>query len=334
MVAATSAVLSGLWLVESNFARIAGLATDIGRVLASYRPQPRLVEVARTALVLCTMSAFLIQGQQPPRLYLALREFPTAPPDTVIRAAQLVFAAVSEDIGSLFALCDSQEPLVAGMANAVASYAFESENDIEAALAAARRMAEVFDAQPSSNMRLVAHARIGELSLQADPGEPALIHLGIAMAAMEKLGAWTTLARGRWAIVLANLQRGDLAETERMLGEALLLGEDQSVGLRMFDPPCAPRSVSSVVTLTRSARMARGGRRSARKAGERSTGQVWLAAGDPVGVRCRACPARQTRRGRRPRRRPAQVRDRDDQRSRTSAPPRSQPAARLCSPSP
>jgi predicted ATPase len=245
VVAATSSVLSGLWLVESNFARIAGLATDIGRVLASYRPQPRLVEVARTALVLCTMSTFLVQGREPPRLYRALREFPTAPPDTVIRATQLVLAAISASVEHLFALCGSDEPLVAGMANAVASYAFEAENDIHGALAAARRMADVFDAHDSPNMRLVAHARIGELNLQADPGEPALTHLNLAMATVEKLGAWTTLARGRWAIVLANLQRGDLAETERMLGEARQLGEDQSVGLPMFD--LAVRATLSIV---------------------------------------------------------------------------------------
>jgi hypothetical protein len=245
VVAATSSVLSGLWLVESNFARIAGLATDIGRVLASYQPQPRLVEVARSALVLCTMSTFLVQGREPPRLYRALREFPTAQPDTVIRATQRVLAAISARVDNLFALCDSDEPLVAGMANAVASYAFEGENDIDGALAAARRMAEVFDAQDSPNMRLVAHARIGELSLQADPGEPALTHLTMAMATVEKLGAWTTLARGRWAIVLANLQRGDLAETERMLGEARQLGDDQSVGLLMFD--VAVRATLSVV---------------------------------------------------------------------------------------
>ena len=235
VVAATSSVLSGLWLVESNFARIAGLATDVGRTLADYRPEPELVEVTRTALVLCTMSAFLVQGQEPPRLYRALREFPAAPPDSVVRATQLVLVAISESFERVFALCDSAEPLVAGMANAVASYAFEAENDIDGALRAARAMAAVFDEQGSSNMRLVAHARIGELSLQADPGEPALTQLTIAMAEVEKLGARTTLARGRWAIVMANLQRGDLAETERMLGEALRLGEDHTVGLRMFD---------------------------------------------------------------------------------------------------
>ncbi|HEY4022086.1 MAG TPA: BTAD domain-containing putative transcriptional regulator, partial [Pseudonocardiaceae bacterium] len=235
VVAATSSVLGGLWMIESNFARIAALATDIGRVLADYRPEPELVEVARTALVLCAISAFLIQGQEPLRLYAALRAFPSAPPDTVIRATQFVLAAVIDDPASLIALGESDEPLVAGMASSVLSYALEAENDVDGALRAAHRMVSVFDEHGASVMRVVAHSRVGELSLQHDPGEPALAHLTLALATVEKLGAWTTLARGRWAIVMANLQRGALAETERMLGEARRLGEDQSVGLRMFD---------------------------------------------------------------------------------------------------
>ena len=235
VVAATSAVLSGLWMVESNFARIAGLATETGQVLAGYHPEPELIEVTRTALVLCAIGAFLVQGQQPPRLYAALRAFPPAPPDTVISATQFVLNTVSDGYEGLFALCESEEPLIAGMASAVASYALEADNDIDGALAAARRMVFVFDEHGSTAMRAVAHSRVGELSLQADPGEPALTHLNIAMATVEKLGAWITVARGRWAIVLANLQRGALAETERMLGEALRLAEDDAVGLDGFD---------------------------------------------------------------------------------------------------
>ncbi|HEV3358331.1 MAG TPA: BTAD domain-containing putative transcriptional regulator [Pseudonocardiaceae bacterium] len=235
IVAATSAALSGLWMVESNFARIAGLATETGQVLAGYHPELDMLEVTRTALVLCAIGAFLVQGQQPPRLYAALRAFPPAPPDTVIRAAQFVLNAVSDDYETLSALCDSDEPLIAGMASAVASYGFEAENDLDGALAAARRMVSVFDEHGSTVMRAVAHSRVGELSLQADPGEPALAHLNIAMATVEKLGAWITVARGRWAIVLANLQSGALVETERMLGEALRLGEDEEVGLDGFD---------------------------------------------------------------------------------------------------
>ncbi len=236
VVAATSAVLSGLWMIESNFARIAGLATDIGQVLAAYQPEPELVEVTRTALVLCAISTFLVQGQQPPRLYAALRAFPPAPPDTVIRAAQFVLNAATPDgEETLFALSESDEPLIAGMASAVTSYALEADNDLDGALRAAHRMVSVFDEHGSTAMRVVAHSRVGELSLQVDPGEPALTHLNIAMATVEKLGAPITVARGRWAVVLANLQRGALAETERMLGEALRLGVDQAVGLDRFD---------------------------------------------------------------------------------------------------
>jgi len=233
-VAATSAVLDGLWIIESNFARI-GMAGDIGWVLSHYGPAPELVEVTRTALVLCAVSTFLIQGREPTRLIATLRRFPAPAPDTLVGALQIVFNAVADGFDALAALCEDAEPFVAGMAASVVSYAREADNDLDGALAAARRMLAVFADRGSPWIEAVAHARVGELCLQVEPGESALRHVAVALAAVEKLGAGTSVARARWAIVLASLQRGVVDETEQALADALRTGTDEAVGLPAFD---------------------------------------------------------------------------------------------------
>ena len=66
-VAATSAVLGGLWIIESNYPRVMAMAADTAHLLSHFRPGPDLVEVTRTALVLCTTYTFLIEGPRAAR---------------------------------------------------------------------------------------------------------------------------------------------------------------------------------------------------------------------------------------------------------------------------
>ena len=171
-VAAVSAVLGGLWTVESNFARLTALAADTARILPPFRPEPALVEATRTSLVLGAMSGFLLRGPSPARFLVGLRRLPPAPPDTFARAAQAVLNALAgppeADLAALQALGESDQPLVAGMANYVASYAWEEAGDLDGALAAARRSLAAFERRGSAWLRAAAHSRIGELCLQVD----------------------------------------------------------------------------------------------------------------------------------------------------------------------
>jgi predicted ATPase/DNA-binding SARP family transcriptional activator len=233
-VAATAAVLGGFWLVESNFTRIAELTREAGSVLARYRPEPDLLEVTRTALVLCAASAFLIQGRQPVDVLATLRRLPAAPPGSVAGATQIVLHALTGGLDSLYALCDAPEPLLAGLASYIASYALEAASDLDGALRAARRTLTAVEAGANPWLLAVAHSRVGELSLQAGQGDPVR-HLSAALAVAEKLGAWTTATRVRWAIVLASLQGGAVDETERLLGDAARSGGEEVAGLPMFD---------------------------------------------------------------------------------------------------
>jgi predicted ATPase/DNA-binding SARP family transcriptional activator len=241
-VAAVSAVLGGLWMAESSFGRLIALAGDTARILPPFRPEPALVETTRTSLVVGAVTGFLLGGPSPTRFLVGLRRLRSAPPDTFARAAQAVLNGLrgppEADLATLQTLGESDQPLVAGMASYVASYASEEAGDLDGALAAARRSIAAFERHGSAWLRGGAHARIGELCLQADEvgsADEALGHLSAALSALEAFGAWSSANRVREAIVMANVQRGDYDEAERELKLTTPRAEDEPWDMPMFD---------------------------------------------------------------------------------------------------
>src|SRR6202012_103297 len=101
-----------------------------------------------------------------PRFVGARGRLPPAPPDTFARAAQAVLNVLhgppEADLAALQALGESDQPLVAGAANYVTSYAWEEAGDSGNALAAARRSLAAFKHRGSGWLWAAAHARIGE----------------------------------------------------------------------------------------------------------------------------------------------------------------------------
>ena len=233
-VAATSAVLGSLWITESNFQRMMKLAEENARVLSHFRPGPDLLEATRTALALCAIYTFLIEGPRAVRSLVALQRLPPAPPDTMIRAAAVVLGAAPRDRSALYALCDSDEPLVAGAANGVVTYFFENVGDLDSALNAARRSLEAFEQRKLPYLQAGAHARISELCLQVERGEEARRHLLAALPVMERLGNWSAVVGLRWWLVLASLQVGDVDEAEHWLEQTAPPQADEPIGTRTY----------------------------------------------------------------------------------------------------
>ncbi len=241
-VAAVSAVLGGLWAAEGSFARLIAMCADTARILPPFRPEPALVEATRTSLVLGAVSGFLLQGPSPARFLAGLRRLPPAPPDTFARAAQAVLNVLhgppEADLAALQALGESDQPLVAGAANYVTSYAWEEAGDTDGALAAARRSLAAFERRGSGWLRAAGHARIGELCLQVDEagaGDEALHHLTAALSVLEAFGSWSSANRVREAIVMANVQRGAYDEAERELKLTTPRATDEPWEMPMFD---------------------------------------------------------------------------------------------------
>jgi predicted ATPase/DNA-binding SARP family transcriptional activator len=241
-VAAVSAVLGGLWMAEGSFARLIALAGDTIRILPGFRPETTLVEATRTSLVLGAVSGYLLSGPGPARFLVGLRRLPPAPPDTFARAVHAVLNVLhgppEADLAALQALSESGQPLVAGSASYVTSYAWEEAGDTRRALVAARRSLVAFEHRDSGWLSAAAHARIGELCLQlddADSGEEALHHLTAALSVLEAFGSWSSANRVREGIVMANVQRGAYDEAERELKLTTPRPKDEPWEMPMFD---------------------------------------------------------------------------------------------------
>ena len=229
-VAATAAVLEGLWIMEGNYALMTSQAGAIARVLSHFQPDPELLEVTRTALTMYSAFMFMLQGPGWMRLLAALRRLPPAPPDTLVRATSIVISAAVGRRPALDELCDSDEPLVAGPANAIASYLWENEGDLDNALKAAERMLQAIEERSVPWLWALAHCRVGELCLQLEQGAEAQRHLRVALPVLERLHAWSDVVGLWWWMVLTSLQIGDLGEAEHWLEQAAPHTVDEPVG--------------------------------------------------------------------------------------------------------
>ncbi|MER5224260.1 ATP-binding protein [Streptomyces flaveus] len=223
-IAALTAVLAALWSIGSNYPRLVTLAADTGPPLSHYYPEPEYVEVARAAAVMCTTNLFMGYGPVAVRHLVTLRRLPPAPPDTLVRAIATVLSTVPEmlspDYDVLQRLCDSEQPLLAGIAECVATYVWESEHDIDRALASARRITAALAPVDNPFLQVMGHARLSELCLQTERGEEAYGHLKATLEALPRLGDAHDIIGVRWSLVLACLQRGDPDEAEYWLRQA------------------------------------------------------------------------------------------------------------------
>ncbi|WP_405677463.1 AfsR/SARP family transcriptional regulator [Streptomyces sp. NBC_01511] len=223
-VAATTAVLGGLWFVESAYTRLSVLNEETARTLSHFRPRPEAVDVTRTALTVSTAYGYVTRGPGASRTLVALRRLPTAPPDTVIRATALVLATAPETPwadGPPPALRDGGGPLLTGAVNALDSFVRETRGDLAGALAAADRMLDASEPVAGPWIWLMAHARVGDLSRQSGHSERARHHYEVMLPVVERLKSWPDVFGIRWALALTDLQLGDFDGAERQLDLAM-----------------------------------------------------------------------------------------------------------------
>jgi len=213
-VAATGAVLGGLWLMETNYARLAWLAEDAAWPLSHFRPEPPLVHVTRAAATVGAATTFMTQGLHVGRWLLVLRRLPPPSPGDVVGALGIVLRATMESPDSLPALCDGGAPLVAGFAWGAVSYLRENQGDVDGALDAAQRMRDAIEPVGTPWSTGFASGRLGELCLLLERGADAQRHIGVALREMERLGS-ANADQMRLGLVLASLQVGDVEAAER-----------------------------------------------------------------------------------------------------------------------
>ncbi|MFI0355436.1 ATP-binding protein [Actinomadura sp. 9N407] len=237
-VSAVATVLGSLWTIESNYSRVATLCADISGLLTRFRPGPEAAEITRAALTLCTLSTFLAEGPRGVRTLVALRRLPDVPPDTLLQALGTVLCASPEIHGPdhpvLRGMCESEKPMLAGVANAVASHLWENEGEPDAALRAAERMLSAFERARSPLMEVMTRSRLSELCLQVERGDAAERHVQAALPLLPELGDLTDVASIRWAMALAALQQGRLDESAHWLEQAEVTGPGETYGAATF----------------------------------------------------------------------------------------------------
>ncbi|MFE7896006.1 ATP-binding protein [Streptomyces sp. NPDC057424] len=217
--AAAGAVLAGVWITDStSFHRVFALAADTAAPLSHYRPDARHTEVTRTLCAACITAPFVGYGPLRTRHLVTLRRLPPAEPDTLLRALAVVLCAVPDmrppGYETLRELCASDAPLLAGVAEAVASYLWEHEHEHARALSSAGRLLAAVDAVPNPSLKLLAHSRCAELCADAGLGEEAYRHLLAALDTLEHLSDQSPTTGLRRGLVLACLQRGEPDEAE------------------------------------------------------------------------------------------------------------------------
>ncbi|TDC82612.1 BTAD domain-containing putative transcriptional regulator [Actinomadura sp. 7K507] len=239
-VAATAAVLGGMWLLESAYDRLVVMAEETAGPLSRFRPGPDDVETARAALTVNTLASLLFKGPQPTRTLVALRRLPPASPTSVIRTLAILMAAGPEildpDGGAavLDRLCASDEPLLAAFANCAAGYIRERDGDLTGALAATEAMLATSGEPHTPWLGLLAHSRLGELLMQLDESERAAGHLHVALDMLGHHG-WSDMFGLLWALAAADLSLGDTDRAERWLDQSLVSGPDEAFGTATFN---------------------------------------------------------------------------------------------------
>ncbi|WP_203900690.1 ATP-binding protein [Virgisporangium aliadipatigenens] len=231
--AAVTAVLAGLWITDAAYTRVITLRAETERLLSHYRPAPEYVDAARAAAALCAITTFMLYGARATRSLVVLRRLPPARPDSPLGAlAALMRALPGLDAAGLDALCDSDAPLLAGLANGLTTYTRVANDDWPGALAAARRMLAAFADGPGPWVRILAHSRMAELSMQLDRGAEAKEHL---LAALRAMGEGPDANQLRWNLVLACIHLGQGDEAEYWLRTAEREAADPAHGLRAFE---------------------------------------------------------------------------------------------------
>nr|WP_239066930.1 BTAD domain-containing putative transcriptional regulator [Actinomadura bangladeshensis] len=236
-VAAATAVLGGLWTLESAFTRMITVVEETAGVLSRFRPGPADVDVTRTALALSVLTTVMLKGPQVTRALVVLRRLPPAPPDNLVRALAVLVGSAPEILGRDCAALDrmrtGDHPLLAALADCVTGYIREHEGDLAGALDAAEAMTAAAETAPSPWLRLIAHSRLSELLMQTDrPGEAAH-HLRVSLDFLDRYG-WPDMFGLLWALAAVQLHLGEFDEAERLLEQSIAEGPYDSPGMATF----------------------------------------------------------------------------------------------------
>ena len=213
---AIAVALANLWAVENRYVRLLWLDASTSWLLSHHRPDDETLEATRTLATICAATTIAAQGPKAMRALVVLGRLPPVPPTTLLRAMATLLVTPIERYP---ALCESDEPVLAAVANILTSYLCENMGDTDNALLAVQRALASFAQGPPTWMRVMSHSRYAELCLQAGRPEEALTQVRAALVLVGDQPGWPTASGIRWGAVLACLQLGDADGAERWLDD-------------------------------------------------------------------------------------------------------------------
>ena len=242
-VAAVSAVLGGLWAVESSFARLSrpgrGHGPDPAAVPAGTRPRRGHQDQPGAR-----------RGDRVPAAGTEPGAVPGGPAPAPAGSAGHLRpgrAGRAERAGRV-ARGGLRDPARAGPERPAAGRGHGQLHGqlrlggggrpgrrADGGAAVARRVASAVAAPGSGPPRTPGSANCASEVDEAGSDDEALRHLSAALSVIEAFGAWSTANRVREAIVGANLQRGAYDEAERELKLTTPHGADEPWDMSMFD---------------------------------------------------------------------------------------------------
>jgi predicted ATPase/DNA-binding SARP family transcriptional activator len=235
------AALATLWSVESNHARVITAGGPVDRVLYRAPETEEDREVLRLALATLAANNALLAPRRSVRAVSRLRRLGPAPPRSVGGALAAVILRLSRpmatsDPGVLEDLCSAEDPVLAALANGMASQLWENLGDISLAEEHARAALSITGETGDTWQLAAAHARLAELAMQREETDRADEHAALALAGLERLRAWPDVVQQRGIRLLAAIRRGDLSSAERILPGTEIAGlREHSFGISVTE---------------------------------------------------------------------------------------------------
>ncbi|RSM86700.1 LuxR family transcriptional regulator [Kibdelosporangium aridum] len=232
-VAATTAVLAGLWTVEASYQRVTALTDETAGLLSHYQPEPEFVDVLLAASGLCVLGSFATKGARAGRSLYTLRRLPVGDPgDNLVRAWAKVLAATPEFWGTehsaLEKLCTDPHPFIAGFANLLFSYG--SVSDPARVLTSANRAIESFSAVDHPWLYVTALSLAASTHFHSGHLTQAKAYMAETLPVYEEMGSTWHVAQIRWAMVAISLGLDEIDEAEHWLALTALNGVDDFAG--------------------------------------------------------------------------------------------------------
>jgi predicted ATPase/DNA-binding SARP family transcriptional activator len=213
------ATLAPYWTIRGDHASVFSLAAPVQELLADFRPATGEVDELRTVLAEMALGTLIVGGDMQHPTRDRLRELGHGPPGSRGHGISRMLLAMFDgnDIGTLQALADDEDPGVAMTALVWMTQIQENSGELEAARATSERALSRVDESAGPWMRALAESQLAGLAFQAGDTDAALGSMRRALPTMEALGALDDCVQLRSMEALAELTRGDVAAAERAL---------------------------------------------------------------------------------------------------------------------